>query len=562
MEKNSNKLIGNRYFQIIVILSLIIIVVIGVYLYLNDGEGETKIEPEKKVVQQLINDSTNQSIFITIHRIRKKGIIDTMFESGNKFLENLLDMGEMKITSNKDRLIQSIKAGLEGLRPGFGWNKKPEYSYNLRIDDYNWDASQDFDTWDTKYIDQTVFRDIEEGKKNVRVTIGITEYEKNWLKKITGEKTVEQMMVEYDFETGRWTGDDSFNDSDGYGHFNGSLYEFWFSISQTSSDGDSIPWYVEMNILNTSAFVDDSKLDPDNDGIPSDWEWKWGYDPFKWDNHTYLDPDNDGIQNIEEYKMSDWQSNPFYPDMFIECDWMEQTPRFDRSLESPDGWTHEFYPETQAMLVERFNEHGITVHIDDGCKGGGGDIIPFDKGGEGYPMGDYGQEKGLAAEIYNKYFTKDRKGIFRYVAICYKGGWCHPQDDRNAYDCIFVPMGRKIYFDMAAASLTERTKRIAQAVSILHELGHSCGFNTPYYHMYHCVFSWYRWRLGNYPDTDGKNVADWDGIDYVSCMSYEYYFYSLFDYSDGTNGPNDNNDWANLDLTFFQRSAPGVEGLE
>jgi len=562
MDVKSNKFIIKKNLQIATILIVMIILVIAAYLYFNIKEEKTVVESPNKKIQPIINDTTNQSIFITMHRIRKKGIIDTMFESGNKVLENMLDMKEMKITSNMDRLIQSIKAGMEGLRPGFGWNKKPEYSFNLIIDDFKWNASQDFDTWDTKYIDQTVFRDVTEGKKSSIVIIGITEYERNRLKRITGEKTVEKMKVEYDFETGRWNGDDFFNDSDGYGHFNGSLYEFWFSISQTSSDGDAIPWYVEINILNTSVYVDDSRQDPDNDGIPTDWEWKWGYNPFIRDNHTFLDPDNDGIQNIEEYQMSEWQSNPFYPEMYIECDWMEQTPRFDRSLESPDGWTHEFYLESQAMIIERFNEHGITVHIDDGCKGGGGDIIPFDKGGEGYPFGDYGQENGLAAGIYNKYFAKERKGIFRYVAICYKGGWCHPQDDRNAYDCIFVPMGRLIYFDMAAASLTERTKRIAQAVSIFHELGHSCGFNPPYYHMYHEVFSDYRWRLGNYPDTDGKNVEDWGGIDYVSCMSYEYYFYNLFDYSDGNNGPNDNDDWENLDLTFFQRSAPGVEGLE
>jgi hypothetical protein len=548
--------------SMLIITGIIVVVfLVMMYVFYND-EGETIIsESHEHEIQPLLNDTTNQSVFITIHRIVKKGIIDQMFESGNKALENMLDMGEMKITSNKDRLIQSIKAGLEGLRPGFGWNKKPDYSFEMTIDDYYFNAPQDFDVWDTKYIDQTVFRDVNEGDKYADITLGITELEHKLLKKNTVETLVEEMHVQYDFETGRWTGDDSFNDSDGYGHYNGTDYEFWFSISQTSSDGDAIPWYVEKNVLHTSTEVDDSIQDPDMDGIPTDWEWKWGYDPFTWDNHTFLDPDNDGIQNIEEYKMADWQSNPFYPDMFIECDWMAQTPRFDRRLESPDGWTHEFYPESQAMIVERFNEHGITVHIDDGCKGGGGDIIPFDAGGEGYPMGDYSQEYGVAGEVYKKFFTEDRKGIFRYLAICYKGGWCHPQDDRNAYDCIFVPMGRKIYFDMAAASLTPRTKRIAQAVSILHELGHSCGFNPPYYHMYHTVFSWDRWRLGNFPDTNGMNVEDWDGIDYVSCMSYEYYFYSLFDYSDGSHGPYDNDDWGNLDLGFFQRSSPGVEGL-
>jgi len=240
--------------------------------------------------------------------------------------------------------------------------------------------------------------------------------------------------------------------------------------------------------------------------------------------------------------------------MYIECDWMEQTPRrfLDKNL---DGWTHEFYKESQEMIMERFNQHGITVHIDDGCMGGGGDMIPFDNT-------KLEQETGIAAGIYDKYFKKDRKGIFRYVAICKTGGWCHPQDDRHCYDCIFAPNGYKYW--MTARSITERTKRTAMAVAILHELGHSCGFNPGIYDMYHEVFSFDRYKirnlLGIYPDRD-ITVEEWDGADYVSVMSYEYYYYSYLDFSDGTHGPHDNNDWANLDLSFFQIPSPDVEGL-
>ena len=42
-------------------------------------------------------------------------------------MENILDMGNVKITSDLDRYIQSWKALFEGLRPGFGWEKKPVY---------------------------------------------------------------------------------------------------------------------------------------------------------------------------------------------------------------------------------------------------------------------------------------------------------------------------------------------------------------------------------------------------------------------------------------------------
>jgi hypothetical protein len=547
----------------ILIIAILIILPVSSYMLSFRPEEKTDVKETKDV--PLINDTTNQILFFTLHRIRKKGIIDQMFESGVGIWENLFNMGNIKITSDLDRWIQSVKALLDNMRPGFGWDKKPVYSFILTIDDYTWDSEQVFKTWDTGYMDRTVFRDIGEGNETADVTFKIIENTQNRFGKKTGEKIAENIYLQYDFKTGRWNGGDYFNDSDGYGHYNGSNFEVWLSLSQTSSDGDDIPWWIETNVLKTSNIVDDSKQDPDNDGIPTEWEWKWGYDPFTWDNHTFLDPDDDGIQNIEEYQISEWLSNPFHPEMYIECDSMEQTPRFDRNLESPDGWTHEFYRETQEMIMERFNQHGITVHIDDGCMGGGGDLIPFDKGGEGYPMGDFSQERGVAAGIYDKYFTKNRKGIFRYVAICYKGGWCHPQDNRHCYDCIFVPHGRKAYNSMSAGSLNERAKRIAQAVSIFHEIGHSCGFNPGIYDMYHEVFSFDRYKirnlLGIYPNRD-ITVEEWDGADYISAMSYEYYYYSYFDFSDGTHGPHDNNDWANLDLSFFQRPSPNVEGLE
>ena len=114
--------------------------------------------------------------------------------------------------------------------------------------------------------------------------------------------------------------------------------------------------------------MDDRKLDPDNDGIPTAWEWMWGYNPSSWDNHSYLDPDNDGLQNTEEYYMEKFQANPFKPDIYIEVDWMKKSPfkliaietrpgKIFKSLSRPmivksrlDGWEHVFYKESQEMI--------------------------------------------------------------------------------------------------------------------------------------------------------------------------------------------------------------------
>jgi hypothetical protein len=47
-----------------------------------------------------------------------------------------------------------------------------------------------------------------------------------------------------------------------------------------------------------------------------------------------------------------------------------------------------------------------------------------------------------------------------------------------------------------------------------------------------------------------KNFWRWGP--YKSCMNYRY-TYRLVDYSDGSRGQNDFDDWDFLDLTFFQR---------
>lgn len=78
-----------------------------------------------------------------------------------------------------------------------------------------------------------------------------------------------------------------------------------------------------------------------------------------------------------------------------------------------NGWEHPFYVETQQMLMDRFNEHGITLHIDDGCMDGGGNIIPFFD--VDYESDDaiYGKDAvwsdgGVIAEFYNNNFSDER----------------------------------------------------------------------------------------------------------------------------------------------------------
>ena len=531
-----------------------IIIVSGLYVYFANSKKE---EPKEEIIQEKeiddrISPLTQQAIYFEIHRIRRKGvIIDQVMNDG---------LGTRIVNSLPIKNVY-LKKALDSLMPGFGWDKTPIFNYILILDGTEKEGKIDYKAWDTGYINHDLYKILErwnkdatgyEGEKEtVEVEFKFVEKDKKLLK--TTSKIFESFKVTYDFRTGRWTGDDSFNDSDGYGHFNGTGFEMWFDLYQTDIDGDGIPYWTEVNVLETNPLIDDSKLDPDNDNITTAWEWKWGYDPFTHDNHTTLDPDNDGLQNTEEFFMQKWTANPYYPEIFIEVDHMEKAPFSILKFKSDrlDGWEHEFYEESQQMIMDRFNEHGITVHVDDGCMGGGGDVIPFGKNqysteDENYNSGAFEMENGLIAGLYNKYFTEEHRGIFRYLLVLHGGGECFNMNFKGTYDTMTVPMNKQFYKSMLSAVVgTPRMKAIGVAVSILHELGHTLGFGL----LHH----------GGVDNTTENVLDDWGN--YRSVMNYPIYSERLFDYSDGSHGENDKDDWESVDVGYFQRTSEELEGV-
>jgi len=528
----------------VTILVVACLILSGIFIYFY-YKTEEKVEEEEveEEIDDRISPLTNQAISLEMHRIRKKGIIDVMMNSGLKILDRLPIKNPY------------IKQSLEGLRPGIGWNKKPSFSYIAIFDDFVWEGRPTYETWDTDYMNQEITRNVDEEKEQVKIEFRFIEKEKKLLRTIV--KEIEKFNVVYDFRTGRWTGDDYFNDSDGYGHYNGSDFEMWFTLRQTDYDGDGIPWWTEINVLDTDPKVDDSKLDPDEDGAHTAWEWKWGYDPFVWDNHTFLDPDNDGLQNTEECIMAKWLANPYQPDIYIETDYMDKAPfkLFEIKIEKGrilpiprprlvetrlDGWEHIFWEESQQMLMEEFNKHGITVHIDDGIMGGGGEILPFK-----LEPGTFQQDTGVVSEYYKNNFADERKGIFRYVFVGHGGGWCHPQDFMQRYDTICVPCNKGHFKNQLRLALMPRTKRIGMAVQVMHELGHSCGL-----------------RHDEWKGVDNRTASGTVWKDYKSCMNYYYFGLRHFGYSDGSRGgEHDRNDWAALNVAYFDKTAEDIEGI-
>ncbi|RLF45643.1 MAG: hypothetical protein DRN29_06325, partial [Thermoplasmata archaeon] len=323
--------------------SKFIIAIIAIILLLSIAWWHLSKPPVKEkegiVFDDRISPMENQALFIEILRIRNRGLMDKM------------------------------------LSYGLDWKNPPSFYYTITVDSEKGSSKGNvgetgvYNTWDTIGYESSMVFDVDEEQEYSDVTISIVELQPKGLFGQQEEVEKEKISLRYDYRTGRWTGDDYFTDKDGMGHYVGKNYEVWFNLYQADYDHDNIPYWVEVNILGTDPTVDDSKLDPDNDGIPTAWEWKYGYDPFTYDEHSKLDPDIDGIENIEEYRLREYFANPFQPDIYIETDGMEKRGFFDLP--------HIFYKESQQMIIERFAQHGINVYIDDGWKDG-----PVNGGGE------------------------------------------------------------------------------------------------------------------------------------------------------------------------------------
>jgi len=357
----------------------------------------------------------------------------------------------------------------------------------------------------------------------------------------------------YSIKTGHWFGDDGitppdikwrYPDLSGYGRANGcddnSIYqndrdcEMWFDIYQNDYDGDGIPYWVEKNVYHTDPTKDDRGEDADGDGIPIEWEFRWGYyiwkhwwdnkveyellyDPNKWDDYASLDPDNDGLNNIEEYETSQWGSNPFRPDLFVEVDQMSAGPNGEPASMLPDG--------TKEILTTAYNKHNIVYHLDDGCMGGG-ETIPFEEKVSG---------NKLRENYYDEYFLHNgeqqwRKGIFHYGLVVYDAGYPGYVIRRDEFQV------SSKYVDDKCHQLFFVSPKIVYGSVFMHETGHTLDIWNPGVDDPNTMYPW--------------KYDYWKYRPYKSCMNYRY-TYILVDYSDGSHGRNDFDDWHDLSLTYF-----------
>jgi hypothetical protein len=114
---------------------------------------------------------------------------------------------------------------------------------------------------------------------------------------------------------------------------------------------------------------------------------------------------------------------------------------------------------------------------------------------------------------------------------------------------------------MIPPSVTPRQNHLTMAIAFIHELGHSLGLDDEY-----CEGIDNSSMVGrnNLPPlqkfkTRMDAIEYWDN--YQSVMNYNKFGKYYMDYSDGTHGIRDVDDWGNIDLTYFQNKARGDYGI-
>jgi parallel beta-helix repeat protein len=265
-----------------------------------------------------------------------------------------------------------------------------------------------------------------------------------------------------------------------------------------------------------------SDPDTDGDGAPDWWELKWGYNPNVWDDQYHLDPDNDALNNIEECYMDSFGANPFAQDVFLEIDCTQSTIS-NMSNKPPE--------QEVTQMIDAFANHNITLHVDTGELGGGEELPP--------------QSYVTDAEIVNLYWdyflhndlNNPRQRIFHYGIICdYSGG---PGFSVMGWDHLNA-------FIIGAQFLTEKYTHYPRMwlamTSAMHEVGHTFGLVVTKFN-----------GIDNHLSMKPMYKEFWIYLPYKSILNYFYTFF-MMDFSDGTHGPGDYDDWGNLDFSFFKNT--------
>jgi len=423
---------------------------------------------------------------------------------------------------------------------------QPDFFVKVFINDKDFksptwrDTSNIYDCW-------TVSTDVPDENEIVKITIELWDWNilKNKICDISSETNNDNdgysIDIFYNIKTGIWSGDDyNIGDSSGYGRGcgsgDGSIYndendcEIWFNIYQNDFDNDGLPYWIETSVYGTDPTVNNIGEDLDQDGVPIEWEHRWGFNPLVWEDHQNFDPDGDSLNNSEEFITSNFGSDPYRKDIFLERDYM---------VYENNSAQVEIFKKLKEIIKNPYHRRNIIFHLDIG-EVDGGDIIPYDNQTSFDEM----------LELYQNYFTYNgtqnwKRGIYHYVLIldyCRPGGFGFSGDisphwgynpGTNCFALSKDLIQRK-------SELFKKSEESIFAHLFMHEMGHNFGI-----------------RFGNPLGCDLRSTSNpfrpsfWLFRNYKSVMNYRYTYFIL-DYSDGSHGKRDFDDWENIDLTWFE----------
>ena len=212
----------------------------------------------------------------------------------------------------------------------------------------------------------------------------------------------------------------------------------------------------------------------------------------------------------------------FQKDIFLEL---------DHTLSKTENANNIIPEEFITEMKQRFMEHDIHLHVDQG-ELGGGEEIPY------VTNFDF----STLVDLYWDYFIHNdlnnpRKHIFHYGLICDQGpgngfafiGWAHLNS-----------------FCISADELATKQPSIERGWLItcgsMHETGHTLGLLPDDFG-----------GNDNHAAINPKYSDFWIYRNYKSIMNYRY-TYSILDYSDGDNGNIDYNDWQGMEFDFFKNT--------
>jgi parallel beta-helix repeat protein len=265
-----------------------------------------------------------------------------------------------------------------------------------------------------------------------------------------------------------------------------------------------------------------SDLDTDNDKAPDSWEIKWGYNPAAWDDHQHLDPDKDSLHNIEECYMDEFGASPFQRDVFLEFDW---------TASLIENTTNKPPVQEITQMIDAFARQNITLHVDTGNLGGGEEI----------PAKEFVSYADIITLYWDYFLHNDlnnpRQRIFHYGIIC---------DYSEGPGFAVVGWDHLNSFVIGAQFLADKfpgyTREWVTMTSAMHEVGHTFGLIVTKYN-----------GIDNHITMKPTYKEFWTYSRYKSMLNYLYTF-SWMDFSDGSHGPGDYNDWGNLDFSFFKNT--------